>query len=154
MQFHIMPDFNNTTIVEELQHMISSDSRGNLLEGGKSYKLHLPSDIPASEFWSIIVYDSQSHLIIFNDQPWPSVYRTDEDLFYNSDGSVDAWFGPEPIEGKEINWVKTIPGQQWYMILRLYYPLESWFNKKWLPGEIEEIVYMTNNSYENRSNEP
>ena len=140
MQFHVMADFNNTTIVEELQHMISSDARGNLLEGGKKYKLHLPSDIPASEFWSIIVYDSQSHLIIHNDQPWPSVYSSDKDLFYNRDGSVDAWFGPEPIKGNKINWVKTLPGKQWYMILRLYYPLESWFHKKWRPGEIEEIV--------------
>ncbi len=44
------------------------------------------------------------------------------------------------IKGKESNWVKTIPGKQWYMILRLYYPLESWFDKKWRPGEIEEII--------------
>ena len=47
---------------------------------------------------------------------------------------------PTEIEGKENNWVKTIPGGQWYMILRLYYPLESWFDKKWQPGEIEEII--------------
>ena len=134
-----MHDSNIKTIVEELQHMISSDSKGNLLEGGKKYKLHLPSNIPASEFWSIIVYDSQSHLIIHNDQPWPSVYSSDKDLFYNRDGSVDAWFGPEPVE-EELNWVKTIPGKQWYMILRLYYPLESWFHKSWQPGEMEEIL--------------
>ncbi len=38
------------------------------------------------------------------------------------------------------NWVKTIPGKQWYMILRLYYPLETWFNKEWKPGEIEELL--------------
>jgi hypothetical protein len=134
-----MTNFQKTSIVEELQHMISHDSKGNLLEGRKKYKLHLPTDIPASEFWSIIVYDLQSQLIIHNDQSWPSVYRTDENLIYNGDGSVDAWFGPEPVEGKEINWVKTIPGKQWYMILRLYYPLEAWFNKSWQPGEIVEL---------------
>ena len=27
----------------------------------------------------------------------------------------------------------------WYAILRLYYPLDSWFEKKWRPGEIEEV---------------
>jgi hypothetical protein len=135
-----MTNFKKTSIVEELQHMISHDSKGNLLEGGKRYKIHLPSDIPASEFWSVIVYDLQSQLIIHNDQPWPSVYSTDENLIYNKDGSVDAWFSPEPFESKEINWVKTIPGKQWYMILRLYYPLETWFHKKWQPGEIEEIL--------------
>jgi hypothetical protein len=134
-----MTVYHNTTNVEELRHMIPYDSKGNLLEGEKKYKLHLPSDIPASDFWSILVYDSQSHLIIHTDQPWPSVYSSDINLFYNRDGSVDAWFGPEPFEAKEVNWVKTIPGKQWYMILRLYYPLESWFLKNWQPGEIEEI---------------
>jgi hypothetical protein len=123
----------------ELQHIISHDSKGHLLEGGKKYKLHLPSNIPASDFWSIIVYDPLNHLIINTVQTWPSVFSSDKNLFYNKDGSVDAWFGPEPVEGKESNWIKTKPGMNWYMILRLYYPLESWFNKKWQPGAVEEL---------------
>jgi hypothetical protein len=125
---------------KELQHVISYDSKGHLLDGGKKYKLHLPSNIPASDFWSIIVFDQLTGLIINSDQPWPSIYSNDKDLTYNSDGSVDAWFGPKLIEGKEGNWVKTITDKQWYMILRLYYPLESWFDKRWRPGEIEELT--------------
>jgi hypothetical protein len=128
---------------EELQQMISNDSQGKLLEGGKEYKIHLPSNIPASHFWSIIVYDSQTRLIIHTDQPWPSVYSSDKNLVYNKDGSVDVWFGPETSKGRESNWVKTIPGKQWYMILRLYNPLESWFDRTWIPGEIEPIAIMT-----------
>jgi hypothetical protein len=27
----------------------------------------------------------------------------------------------------------------WFAILRLYGPLESWFDKSWPPGEIEEM---------------
>jgi len=122
-----------------MQHIISYDTNGNLLEGGKRYRLHLPSNIPASEFWSINVYDFHSRLLIHTDQPWPSVFKTDENLLCNKDGSVDVWFGPEIMEAKEANRVKTIPGVKWYMILRLYYPLESWFDKTWRPGEIEEI---------------
>jgi hypothetical protein len=124
---------------KELQHVISYDSKGHLLDGGKKYKLHLPSDIPASEFWSIIVYDQLTGLIINSDQTWPSIYSNNKGLAYNSDGSVDAWFGPEAIKGKEGNWVKTITGVQWYLILRLYYPLKSWFEKRWRPGELEEL---------------
>jgi hypothetical protein len=30
-----------------------------------------------------------------------------------------------------------IPGKGWFMILRLYGPLEPRFNKTWRPGEIE-----------------
>jgi hypothetical protein len=125
---------------KEIQHIILYDSSGNLLEGGKRYQLHLAANIPASNFWSIIVYDSLSHLIIHNDQPWPSIFRDKMNLVYNNDGSVDVWFGPTEIAGKENNWVKTIPGKKWYMLLRLYHPLESWFNEKWKPGEIEEIM--------------
>ena len=123
-----------------MQHKISYDSKGNRLEGGKKYKIHLPSNIPASEFWSIIVYDSFSRLIIHTDQPWPSVFSSNKNLFYNRDGSVDVWFGPDSIKGMESNWVKTIPGKLWYMILRLYYPLESWFAQTWIPGEIEPLA--------------
>ncbi len=123
----------------EMQHIISYDSRGRLLEGGKEYKLHLPSDIPASEFWSIIVHDFINRSIISTDQSWPSVFKTNKYLVYNSDGSVDVWFGPKSVEGRENNWIKTIPGNNWYVILRLYYPLVSWFDKKWRPGEIEEV---------------
>jgi len=123
-----------------LQHIISYDSKGHLLEGAKKYRLLLPSNIPASDFWSVIIYDHYSRLIIHTDQPWPSVFSTDKNLLFNDDGSVDVCFGPEYIKGKESNCVKTIPGQRWYMILRLYYPIEPWFDKRWRPGEIEELT--------------
>jgi hypothetical protein len=127
-------------MLREMHITISFDSGGHLLEGGKKYKLHLPHDIPASDYWSIIVYDTLSRLIIHTDQPWPSVFSSDKNINYNSDGSVDVWFGPLPVKGEERNWIKTEPGKQWYMILRLYYPLESWFNKKWQPGTVEELI--------------
>jgi hypothetical protein len=126
-------------LIEALQHIISYDSKGHLLDGGKKYKLLLPSNIPASDFWSIIVYNSLSRLIINTGQPWPSVFSSNQELAYRSDGSVRVWFGPEPVNENENNWVKTLPGEHWYLILRLYYPLESWFEKRWRPGEIIEI---------------
>jgi hypothetical protein len=122
-----------------LQHIITYDSKGHLLEGGKKYRLVLPSGIPASEFWSIIVYDTLSRLMIHTDQPWPSVFSSNKKITLGSEGSVDVWFGPEPVTGEESNWVKTIPGKHYHVILRLYYPLESWFENRWRPGEIIEI---------------
>jgi hypothetical protein len=136
----IMTDSYPKTMPDELQHNISCDSKGILLKGERNYNLHLPSNIPASDFWSIIVYDSSSRLIIHTDQLWPSVYSSNKDIIYNYDGSVDVWFGPKYVKGKESNWVKTTRGKQWYMILRLYHPLESWFDKRWQPGEIEEVI--------------
>jgi len=30
---------------------------GNYLDGGKSYKPSIPANVPAQDFWSIVVYD-------------------------------------------------------------------------------------------------
>jgi hypothetical protein len=57
----------------------------------------------------------------------------------SADSLVDVSFGPQPPVGKEHNWVQTIPGKGWFIMLRLYSPLEPWFDKTWQPGEIEPV---------------
>ena len=57
----------------------------------------------------------------------------------NGDGSFDIYFGPKAPAGKESNWIKTIPGKGWNMVLRLYGPLEPWFEQTWRSGEIERV---------------
>jgi hypothetical protein len=32
-----------------------------------------------------------------------------------------------------------LPGKGWFVILRLYSPLEPFFNKSWKPSEIEKV---------------
>ena len=67
-------------------------------------------------------------------QQFPSVSSQNKDLQVNSDGSVDVYFGPKRLQGKEANWIQTIPGKGWFMILRLYGPLEPWFDKTGVPA--------------------
>ncbi len=115
------------------------DSKGAPLDGGKNYKLHLPPNIPAKEFWSVILYDNQTRSMLQTDQRFPMVSSQDKDILINADGSVDVYFGPKAPAGKEHNWVLTVPGKGWNTLLRLYGPLEPWFNKTWRPSEIELV---------------
>ena len=125
---------------DQAEHIILKDSAGNTLTGEKDYRLHLLKDIPSSNFWSVIVYDNETHLMIHTDQSWPSVFSSCKKLIVNQDGSVDVWFGPKAPAGKENNWIQTIPGKGWNMVLRLYEPLEAWVNGTWKPGDIEEVM--------------
>ena len=115
----------------------AEDSKGNPFDGAKTYKLHLPPNIPAKDFWSVTIYDNQTRSMLQTDQKAPSVSSQDRGFKTNADGSVDVYFGPKAPAGMENNWVQTIPGKGWFMILRLYGPLEPWFDRTWRPGEIE-----------------
>jgi len=113
------------------------DGDNHPLDGGKNYKLHLPPHIPVKNFWSAIVYDTQTRSMLQTDQQYPSVSSQTKGLLVNADASVDVYFGPKPPPGKENNWVQTIPGGAWFILFRLYGPLEPWFNQTWRPDNIE-----------------
>jgi len=115
----------------------AQDAKGDRFDGAKTYKLRLPPNIPVKDFWSVIVYDTQTRSMLQTDQNAPSVSSQDRGIKVNGDGSVDVYFGPTAPAGMESNWIQTIPGKGWFMILRLYGPLEPWFNQTWRPGEIE-----------------
>jgi hypothetical protein len=113
------------------------DADKNYLDGGKNYKLNLPANPPAKNFWSMIAYDTQTRSMVQTDQEFPSKASHTAGLQKNADGSYDLYFGPKAPAGKESNWIQTVPGRGWFACLRLYGPLEPWFNKTWKPGEIE-----------------
>lgn len=117
----------------------STDSNGNYLDGSKHYKLNIPANVPAKDFWSVVLYDPQTRSELQTDQPFPSKNSKKAELATNADGSVDLYFGPSAPDGKESNWIQTVPGKGWWTLLRLYGPLEPWFDKTWRPGEIERI---------------
>ena len=110
------------------------DASGKYLDGGKNYRLHLPPNIPAKDFWSLLVYDPQTRSMLQTDQQFPSMSSQKKGLVVNPDTSVDVYFGPESPPGKEANWVQTVRGKGWFITLRLYGPLEPWFDKTWRPG--------------------
>ncbi|MGF1697765.1 DUF1254 domain-containing protein [Vibrio lamellibrachiae] len=122
------------------QYALSDQSKdGQFLDGGKTYKLNIPANVPAKNFWSIVAYDPQTRSELQTSQPFPSKNNKRDDFIENSDGSVDLYFGPKAPKGKETNWIETVPGKGWFTILRLYGPQEAWYDKSWQPGDIELV---------------
>jgi len=121
--------------------VVFADKAGNDLIGAKTYTLNIPANVPANDFWSVVVYDPQTRSELQTGQPFPSRNNKRDQLAVNADGSVDLYFGPpgSSPKGKENNWIETVAGKNWFSILRLYGPTEPWFDKTWRPGEIEEV---------------
>ena len=115
------------------------DRDGRPLDGSRTYKVHLPPGIPAKDFWSFVIYDNQTRSMLQTDARFPSLGSQTTGIVANGDTSVDVWFGPSAPAGHESNWIQTVPGKGWSVILRLYGPLQSWFDKSWKPGEIEPV---------------
>ena len=115
------------------------DANGDWLDGGQTYRLTLPAGIPAKNFWSVDLYDTQTRSLLETDNPHPSVMSLGDTVQANDDGSTSLYFGPAAPEGKQSNWVQTVSGKSWFIMLRLYGPLASWFDKTWRPGEIEPV---------------
>ena len=116
-----------------------ADSEGRPLQSGKTYKLRIPNDTPAKEFWSLTVYDRANWAFINN-----SLDRASLDSFHkntmkmNADGSVDLYFGPEAPANQESNWIPTM-GKEPYLWLRLYGPEAAFWNKSFKMPDVELV---------------
>lgn len=119
--------------------MASLDADKKPLDGAKTYRLHLPPNVPVHDFWAVTVYDTQTRSQLQTSQKFPTVGSQTEGMQQNADGSYDVYFGPEAPEGKKGNWLQTVSGKSWFPLLRMYGPLEPWINKTWRPSEIELV---------------
>ena len=115
------------------------DASGAYLDGGKTYKVTLPGPVPMKDFWSFVVYSTQHRSMLETDQRLAGLDSTLPGVTPNKDGSYTIWFGPEAPDGQEDHWVQTMPGKGFAVILRLYGPLEPWFDKSWKPGDLEPV---------------
>jgi len=115
------------------------DVNGAFLDGGRSYRLHLPANVPVKNSWSVVVYDAQSRSMLRSSQRFPSISQnTGPEV--NADGSVDIVFDPRAPRGKARNWIQTVEGRGWFPLLRFYGPLQPLLDRTWKPGDVEMIV--------------
>jgi hypothetical protein len=118
----------------------AQDAHGLYLDGSKTYRVTLPAPVPVAKFWSFVVYSGQHRSLLETDQKSAGVDSLSPDLKADPDGSCTVWFAPAAPPGMEGNWVQTVPGKSWSVLLRLYGPLEPWFDKTWKPGDLERVA--------------
>ena len=119
------------------KYMIAfTDGQGTPLSGGSNYKVNLPAEIPAANFWSLTLYETENASGLANGQAFPSLGSRDKPV-RNDDGSTNLYLGPTAPAGRAGNWLATVPGKGYFAILRLYGPTEAAIKKTWKPGDIE-----------------
>lgn len=126
------------------QYLLATlDANRDYLDGAKTYKVTLPKGIPEANFWSLTLYDNQTRSMLDTPQRFP---RAGSQSFpspaaeASADGSTTVWFSPEqPKDVARGNWIQTDPKKGYFVVLRLYSPLEPFFDKSWRIGEIEPV---------------
>ncbi len=113
----------------------AESSDGKWLEGGESYELVVPANVPVDDFWAITVYDLTSASYI-RDQAKNSI-DSNMELKKNEDGSTTIYFGPKPPEGQQANWIPTVEDRRFFILFRFYGPQKGVFDGSWELGNIE-----------------
>ncbi|MCZ6643146.1 MAG: DUF1214 domain-containing protein [Gammaproteobacteria bacterium] len=117
---------------------LAETADGEWLDGGANHKLHVPPNVPAGDFWSVVAYDLETAAWI-RDVPKVGLDSTRPDLQANEDGSVDIYFGPEAPDGLESNWIPTVAGRRFILLFRFYGPQAGVFDGSFELNDIERI---------------
>jgi hypothetical protein len=126
------------------QYLVANvDAVGEPFDGAKTYRVSLPKDIPAARFWSLNVYDNQTRSLLQTEQLYPragSQEYPSPAAEADADGSTVVYISPAQPDGVAAgNWIQSDPEKGWFVILRLYSPLQSFFDKSWRPSEFELV---------------
>jgi hypothetical protein len=114
------------------------DGSGQLLKGTSFYRLRVPGNVPARDFWSVTAYGKDSKSYLHNDLNRVGLSsRAKGHLRLNADDSVDLYFGPLAPEGKTSNWIPT--GQDFFLVFRCYGTEKALFERSFLLPDIERI---------------
>jgi hypothetical protein len=117
---------------------VNFDSSGQPLRGENNYRLHVPANVPVSQFWSVTVYHAET-LALFLNLTRPALDSLDKAVHKNADGSVDIYIGSTAPAGQEPNWIKTPAGAGWFPWFRFYGPEKPLFEKSWKMADIEKV---------------
>ena len=115
------------------------DKDGKGYDGSQTYRMRVPPNAPMQQYWSLTVYDRQTHALVRN-MPRASRASNAADVQKNTDGSIDVYFGPKAPAGKEANWVPTDPQRGFELLFRIYGPTKDFFDKRWVLPDVEKVA--------------
>ncbi len=115
------------------------DKDGNLMVGDGLYRLRVPADVPARDFWSLIAYGKETKAFIYSDEERVGLSSYDlPSMQTNNDGSVDIYIGQSAPEGLESNWIPTA-GNDFFVLFRFYGPEDAYFDKSFVLPDFERV---------------
>ena len=114
------------------------DRTGRPLDGNATYMVRVPSSVPVTQYWSMTVYNRDTHSFI-RKADWVGRSSQTSGLKINTDGSVDIYFAPSVAAAKRANWIPTDPHGRFEVVARFYGPQKPLFDKTWKLPDIERL---------------
>ncbi|WP_413294368.1 DUF1254 domain-containing protein [Bdellovibrio sp. HCB185ZH] len=121
------------------------DVRGERLNGGFKYLLKFPKNQtpPVRGFWSVSLYNSRKFFV-----PNPLErysLGSDHKLKANRDGSIDIYVqAVSPGKTLESNWLPSPAGEDFNLVMRMYWPNQSVIDGTWKIPALEKIPEFKN----------
>jgi hypothetical protein len=113
--------------------MLTTDADGEPLKGNRNYTLTVPADVPAKQFWSVLVYDVASASYIREADPIG--LASSEGPKMNDDGTCTIYFGPKPLNNG-VNYLPTGNADNYFLLFRFYGPEEAYNNNSWILNDM------------------
>jgi hypothetical protein len=134
-----LPILANGINIESQYWLGFRDSQGAFLDGGKTYQLIVPHTVSGQLAWSVTIYDAGTRREISTERA--ELRSWVDTLLPEDDGSVKLFFGPVAPNGREDQWIPTLPGQTWYSYFRVYASEKTLRERNWEPGDVTEVNY-------------
>ena len=114
------------------------DSDKKPYDGGKTYKVTLPPNIPAAAFWSFTLYDNQSRSMLQNATGLPACWQPELSIARRRTGRGrfhHDLFRADQRKAKRGNWIQTVPGKGWFTLLAPLQPARELSSTKEMAPE-------------------